>query len=43
MNRKIFIFERKPTYQEDPSFHAEKVAGIVPNVYKQTITENGNY
>ena len=43
MNRKIFMFERRPTYQEDPSFYAERVVGTVPNVYKQIITENGNY
>ena len=40
MNRKIFMFERKPTYQEDPSFYAERVIGTVPNVFKRQYTSN---
>lgn len=40
MNRKIFMFERRPTYQEDPSFYAERVVGTVSNVFKRTYTSN---
>ena len=40
MNRKIFLFERKPTYQEDPSFYAERFIGTVPNVFKREYTSN---
>ena len=40
MNRKIFMFERKPTYQEDPSFYAERAIGTVPNVFKREYTSN---
>ena len=34
------MYERKPTYQEDPSFYAERAIGNVPNVLKRDYTEN---
>jgi len=34
------MYERKPTYQEDPSFYAERAIGNVPNVLKRVYTEN---
>ena len=40
MNRKVSLFERKPTYQEDPSYYAERVVGTVPNVFKKEYTTN---
>ena len=39
MNRRLFL-NRIPTYQEDPSFYAERVVGTVPNVLKRVYTEN---
>ena len=40
MNRKIFMFERRPTYQEDPSFYAERVVGQVKNIFTREYNSN---